>query len=146
MYAELRRLIEYYSQNENELFASTMTNWASLAGFSRDQQIKRGEVTYSATSFSPKSAINSQLIPPKWNDYLNTEQNKVLTRVQTTYEKSIEKRSQDRAIKGTFSRKTAIENDYLRFFVPGDEVFDCIVDNAINSCKGCASSLQLLVI
>lgn len=33
MYAELRRLIEYYSQNENVLFASTMSNWAGLAGF-----------------------------------------------------------------------------------------------------------------
>lgn len=33
MYAELRKLIEYYSQNENVLFASTMSNWANLAGF-----------------------------------------------------------------------------------------------------------------
>lgn len=33
MYAELRRLIEYYAENENELFATTMSNWASLAGF-----------------------------------------------------------------------------------------------------------------
>lgn len=99
---------------------------------------------YSANSFSPKSAINSQLIPPKWNDYLNTEQNKVLTRVQAAYEKSTAKRSQERAIRGTFSRKLAIENDYLHFFAPGDEIFECIVDNAINSCKGCASAFATL--
>ncbi len=37
----------------------------------------------------------------------------------------------------------AIENDYLHFFAPGDEVFDCIVDNAINSCKGCSSAFAV---
>lgn len=142
MYAELRRLIEYYSQNENELFSSTMSNWASLAGFHGNTN-KKGEIVYSEKSFSPQSAINSQLIPPRWNEYLNSAQNKVLTRVQEAYEKSIAKRSQERAIRGTFSRKVAIENDYLHFFAPGDEVFDCIVDNAINSCKGCASAFAV---
>ena len=44
MYAELRRLIEYYSQNENVLFASTMSNWAGLAGF-RGSEKKNGEIT-----------------------------------------------------------------------------------------------------
>ena len=29
------------------------------------------------------------------------------------------------------------------FFAPGDEVFDCIVDNAMNSCKGCASAFAV---
>lgn len=139
MYAELRRLIEYYSQNENVLFASTMSNWASLAGF-RGSEKKSGEIMYSATSFSPKSAINSQLIPPRWNEYLNSAQNQFLMNVQTAYDKSIARKTQDRAIRGTFSRKLAIENDYLHFFAPGDEVFDCIVDNAINSCKGCSSA------
>lgn len=50
MYAELRRLIEYYSQNENELFASTMSNWASLAGFHGSVK-KNGEIMYSANHF-----------------------------------------------------------------------------------------------
>lgn len=139
MYAELRRLIEYYTKNENALFASTMSNWASLAGF-RGSEKKNGEIMYSATSFSPKSAVNSQLIPPRWNEYLNSAQNQFLMNVQTSYDKSIARKPQDRAIRGTFSRKLAIENDYLHFFAPGDEVFDCIVDNAINSCKGCSSA------
>ena len=139
MYAELRKLIEYYSQNENVLFASTMSNWASLAGF-RGSEKKNGEITYSATSFSAKAAINSQLIPPRWDEYLNTAQNQFLMNVQNAYDKSMARKTQDRAIRGTFSRKLAIENDYLHFFAPGDEVFDCIVDNAINSCKGCSSA------
>lgn len=143
MYAELRRLIEYYSQNENALFASTMSNWASLAGFHGSEK-RNGEIMYSATSFSPQSAINSQLIPPRWNEYLSSVQNKFLTNVQMAYDKSVAKKSQDRAIRGTFSRKLAIENDYLHFFAPGDEVFDCIVDNAINSCKGCSSAFATM--
>lgn len=142
MYAELRRLIEYYAKNENELFATTMLNWASLAGFHGDKN-KKGEITYSATSFVLKSAINSQLIPPKWNDYLNTNQNKFLLQVQKAFDKKMARKSLERSIKGTFSRKLAIENDYLHFFAPGDEIFDCIVDNAINSCKGCCSALAV---
>ena len=116
-----------------------MSNWASLAGF-RGSEKKNGEITYSATSFSAKAAINSQLIPPRWDEYLNTAQNQFLMNVQNAYDKSMARKTQDRAIRGTFSRKLAIENDYLHFFAPGDEVFDCIVDNAINSCKGCSSA------
>lgn len=114
MYTELRRLIEYYAENENELFATTMLNWASLAGF-HGHKNKKGEITYSATSFVAKSAINSQLIPPKWNDYLNTNQNKFLLQVQEAFDKKMARRSMERSIKGTFSRKLAIENDYLHF-------------------------------
>lgn len=142
MYAELRRLIEYYAENENGLFATTMLNWASLAGF-HGYKNEKGEITYSATSFVAKSAINSQLIPPKWNDYLNTNQNRFLLQVQEAFDKKMERKSMERSIKGTFSRKLAIENDYLHFFAPGDEIFDCIVDNAINSCKGCCSAFAI---
>ncbi|MBR0576250.1 DEAD/DEAH box helicase family protein [Proteiniclasticum sp. BAD-10] len=142
MYVELKRLIDYYAKNENDLFASTMTNWASLAGF-RGFGGNSGVVTYTSASFSPKSAINSQLIPPRWNDYLNSSQNKFLNSVNDAYNKSKEIKSYDRAIKGTFIRKKAIENDYLHFFAPGDEVFDCIVNNAINSCKGKSSAFAV---
>ena len=48
-----------------------MTNWASLAGF-KGVSSKDGTVTYMASSFSPKAAINAQLIPPKWNEYINS--------------------------------------------------------------------------
>ncbi len=142
MYLELRRLIEYYSRNENKLFASTMSSWASLAGFHGSER-KTGEVVFSASSFSPQSAINSQLIPPKWNEYLNLAQNQFVTKVQTAYEISAKIKPRERSIRGTFSRKLAIENDYLHFFAPGDAVFDCIVDNAINSCKGCSSAFAI---
>lgn len=142
LYAELKRLIDYYTCNENELFAITMTNWASLAGFCGFES-KSGMTTYTETSFSPKSAINSQLIPPHWNDYLNSKQNKFVNDVQDAYNKSKAIKSQGRSIKGTFIRKLAIENDYLHFFAPGDDIFDCIVNNAMNSCKGKASAFAI---
>lgn len=139
MYNELHRLIDYYAQNENELFASTMTNWASLAGFHGSGN-KVGVITYSAHSFVPKSAINALLIPPKWNEYIDSAQNAFVNRVQSEYNKTKAVKNEDRSIRGTFIRKRAIENDYLHFFAPGDAIFDCIVDNAMHSCKGQASA------
>ena len=119
-----------------------MTNWASLAGF-RGFGEKSGVVTYTAASFSPKSAINSQLIPPHWNEYLSSEQNVFVNKVQEAYSKSKSVKNQERSIRGTFIRKMAIENDYLHFFAPGDDIFDCIVNNAINSSKGRASAFAV---
>lgn len=143
MYNELKRLIDYYVQNENELFANTMTNWASLAGFHGTGN-KEGVITYSAHSFVPKSAINALLIPPNWNDYINSDQNMFVNRVQSQYNKTRAVKNIERSIRGTFIRKLAIENDYLHFFAPGDAVFDCIVDNAMHSCKGQASAFSFL--
>lgn len=142
MYAELKRLANYYAQNENELFASAMTNWATLAGF---KGFWSGEdlITYTAESFSPKAAFNSQLIPPRWNDYLMEKQNQFVTRVQDEYDRNRQKNSPSRSIRGTFTRKRAIENDYIHFFAPGDDVFDCIVNNAMFSCKGCSSAFAI---
>ena len=139
MYNELKRLIDYYAQNENELFASTMTNWASLAGFHGSAN-KMGIITYSERSFVPKSAINAMLIPPRWNDYIHSAQNTFTNHVQGEYNKSKAIKNVEGSIRGTFIRKQEIENDYLHFFAPGDAVFDCIVDNAMHSCKGQASA------
>ena len=49
----------------------------------------------------------------------------------------------NRAIEGTFSRKKAIANDYIHFFAPGDEIFDCIVDNAVRSCRGQSAAFAM---
>lgn len=142
MYMELKRLIDYYTQNENILFAESMSNWASLAGF-RGYHVADGIISYTDSSFSPKAAINSQLIPPKWNDYFNSDHSIFINSAQNAYSKDTASRSRERSIRGTFIRKIAIENDYLHFFAPGDEIFDCIVENAINSCKGCASAFAV---
>lgn len=143
MYSELNKLVNFYNQNENALFADTMASWAGLAGF-KGQINKAGIITYSATSFSPKSAINTQLIPPRWKDYMNDSQNQFLDKIQSQYDEKKEKAHLERAIRGTFVRRIAIENDYIHFFAPGDAVFDCVVNNAICNCKGQACSFEVV--
>ena len=143
MYNELRRLVDYYAENENELFAATMMNWASLAGFHGYRDAAE-TISYAAEAFSPKAAMNAQLIPPQWDAYLNSERSRRLLDVQEAYRASRNMRSQRRLIRGTFRRKQAIENDYLHFFAPGDEVFDCIVQSALNSCKGRSAAFAAL--
>lgn len=135
LFVELKRLIDYYAENENKLFADAMTGWAELAGFVGHKE-SPGIISYSAHSFSHASAVNSQLIPPRWDEYLANEQNRFVSQVQESYGIVRGSREQEHAIRGTFLRDLAIKSDYLHFFAPGDAVFDCIVNNAVNSCKG----------
>ena len=141
---ELKRLLHYYTSNENELFANTMMGWASLAGL-RGQFNKDGIVRFNESSFSIKSAENSMLIPPNWMEYINRTSNAFSRRIRELYEERTGKKDAtgSREIVGTFNREIAIENDYLHFFAPGDEVFDCIVDNAMNSYKGTCTAIAL---
>ncbi len=71
---ELKRLLHYYTSNENELFANTMMGWANLAGL-KGQFNKNGVVRFNENSFSIKSAENSMLIPPNWMEYVNRASN-----------------------------------------------------------------------
>lgn len=142
IYAELRRLIEYYARNENELFAKAMTEWASLAGFNGNCA-EEGVISYDADSFSLRSATNSLLIPPNWIDYLGTAQNRFVTRVSSFRRQTGAIFGGEQSISGTFIRKKAIENDYLHFFAPGDAVFDCITTNAMQSCKGQSCAMHV---
>lgn len=141
---ELKRLLHYYTSNENELFANTMMGWANLAGL-KGQFKKDGIVRFNESSFSIKSAENSMLIPPNWLEYVNRTSNAFSRRIRELYEERTGKKSlgESREIVGTFDRKLSIENDYLHFFAPGDEVFDCIVDNAMKSYKGTCTAFAL---
>ena len=140
----LKRLLHYYTSNENELFANTMMGWANLAGL-KGQFNKNGVVRFNENSFSIKSAENSMLIPPNWMEYVNRTSNAFSRRVRELYEERTGNKisTGSREIVGTFNRELSIENDYLHFFAPGDEVFDCIVDNAMNSYKGTCTAFAL---
>jgi len=141
---ELARLLRYYTENENELFANTMMGWANLAGL-KSLLNKDGIVRFNESSFSIKSAENSMLIPPNWMEYINHTSNAFSRKIRELYEKRTGKKvaTGSREIIGTFNRQISIENDYLHFFAPGDEVFDCIVDNAMNSYKGTCTAIAL---
>lgn len=139
---QIARLLRYYSKNENELFSKTMLNWASLAGFkpSGNEEI----VKFSAGEFRLNSARNTLLIPPDWTAYLQSRQMEFAAHVNELYSDYAAKGlGNGKEIKGTFNRKTAIDNDYLHFFAPGDAIFDCIVDNAIHSTKGQATAFAM---
>lgn len=132
----MNKIAREYHDNENNLFASTMMSWASLAGL-RPYKDEQDCISFSDVNFSVKSAENAMLIPPKWDDYMGKKENQFVTKIRRLYEDASKQRNvTHRSIHGTFDRKHAIENDYLHFFSPGDEIFDCIVDNALHSCRG----------
>lgn len=85
------------------------------------------------------------LIPPNWMEYFNRTSNTFSRKIRELYEERVGRKAAagSREIVGTFNRKTSIENDYLHFFAPSDEVFDCIVDNAMNSYKGTCTAIAL---
>lgn len=141
---EIDRLLKYYTENENELFANTMMGWANLAGL-KGTANKNGIVRFNERSFSVKSAENSLLIPPNWIEYLNKSSNSFSRRIRELYEERQGVRASQisRDIVGTFKREVAIANDYIHFFAPGDEIFDCIVDNAMKSYKGTCTAVAV---
>lgn len=139
LYIELEKLLSNYQFNENELFAETMMSWASLAGFGELNHSERNDlVSFDENNFSIRSAQNSFLIPPNWDNYFAKKQNEAAIKIQRGIEVKTQKNitHNDRQIKGTFDRDIAIKNDYIHFYAPGDEVFDCIVDNAMHSYRG----------
>lgn len=147
LYNQLQRLLSNYQFNENSLFAQTMMSWAALAGFGEiHQNIDHGLVAFDESNFSIKSAQNSFLIPPSWDSYLNKKQNEIAIRIQRGIEEEKGNNifKNNRMIKGSFDRNIAIKNDYIHFYAPGDEIFDCITDNAMHSYKGMATAFAAL--
>lgn len=147
LYNQLKKLLSNYQFNENALFAKTMMSWASLAGFGAVHKDKEsGLVVFDENNFSVRSAQNSFLIPPNWDNYLNKKQNEIAIRVQRGLEKEKQKNvlKNNRTIQGSFDRNIAIKNDYIHFYAPGDEIFDCITDNAMHSYRGMATAFAAL--
>ena len=144
MNQELISLVKYYNRNENKMFAEAMLQWAMLSGF-RNVEEKDEIVSFNDHSFSTKSAENSLLVPPDWDTYFARRQNLFLSKIKEMRNDKISKNTShnSRSIEGTFSRKKAIENDYIHFFAPGDDIFDCIVDNAMRSCRGQAAAFAM---
>lgn len=102
-------------------------------------------IRFNDHSFSARSAENSLLIPPDWDSYLAQRQNQFISRIHELRQDKVDKNTShySRSIDGTFNRKKAIENDYIHFFAPGDDIFDCIVDNAMRSCRGQAAAFAM---
>ena len=135
--------IQRLYRQDSEVFYGAMNGWASLTGFKMHTQTN-GTVEFSRGAFSYKSAKNTMLIPPDWSKYQNDERSRHIEKIQALDGK--ENRSDvDKGlwIRGTFNRSQAIRSDFLHFFAPGDPIFDCIVNNAMNSYKGRSSALKM---
>lgn len=144
LYLQLEKLFHNYQFNENKLFAETMMSWASLAGFGElEHGANDGFVAFDEHNFSVRSAQNSFLIPPNWDHYMSKKQNEIAIKAQRGLEEESKKNinHNNRMIMGSFDRQVAIKNDYIHFYAPGDEIFDCIVENAMGSYKGMCTAL-----
>lgn len=144
LYLQLEKLLHNYQFNENKLFAETMMSWASLAGFGElEHGANDGFVAFDEHNFSVRSAQNSFLIPPNWDHYMSKKQNEIAIKAQRGLEEESKKNinHNNRMIMGSFDRQVAIKNDYIHFYAPGDEIFDCIVENAMGSYKGMCTAL-----
>lgn len=145
LYIQLEKLLTNYQFNENELFSETMMSWASLAGFGELRRTANDKlIVFDENNFSVKSAQNSFLLPPDWDNYLSKKQNEAVIKVQRGLDNSNQKEGyMSRAIKGTFDRDTGIKNEYIHFYAPGDEIFDCIIDNAMHSYRGMCTAFAV---
>lgn len=138
--SELNQELTKYGSRENSLFASALMGWAALAGFKgRTANEGKGNIVqFNRNSFSPNAAKKALLIPPEWKCYLTRPENRYLLRVLSHFEQNPEQ-----AIKGTFLRKEAVKNDFIRFFAPGDAVFDSITENALQSTRGQCAAIRI---
>lgn len=138
----IERLINYYNKNENELFYSAMFNWAKLSGFNAR---KDGEIVqFYEKDFSLNAAKEALFVPPDFTAYMQEKQNKFADRINKIYLNYKKTKIVDGlSIKGTFDRKTAISSDYIHYFAPGDNIFDCIITNAENSTKGTVTAFAM---
>mgnify|MGYP001863989549 FL=1 len=136
----LMHSIEELDKNETEYFAAAMMSWASLSGFHADSD-SQSRIIFSSDSLSYNSAKNSLFVPPDMKSIIEDRLNQIRNRVRVLNGEK-ELKANIGYIKGTFDRPTAISNDYLHFYAPGDKIFDSIVNNAIYSYKGTCSAFE----
>lgn len=129
---------ELYVMNERKFFGDSMMGWSALSGF-KSTHVGESVIKFDSSSFSLKAAHNSLFVPPDINTMIWDKINQIQNKVRALSSEKLMHTDTD-YIQGTFDRKLALENDYIHFFAPGDEIFDSIVNNALYSYKGtCAA-------
>ena len=133
----LDNTVEKYNENETQLFGDAMMSWASLSGFHGSVE-NNDIITFALSTISIKSLSNTMFIPPDMKALIEDKLNTMRNRIRALANDRI-KHLDNSYIRGTFNRNVALSNDYLNFFAPGDDIFDCITNNALNSYKGTCS-------
>lgn len=120
-------VLQLYAEEEDNLFALAMLGWSSQAGMQTEKPTKDGLVEVKESHFSPRAAIQSLFIPPRWELYNAT---------------SIMRR--EGKILGSFDRKLVATREDILFFAPGDPVYDSIISNAIGCSRGRCSAFAII--
>ncbi len=134
----LDNTIEKFNASETELFGQAMMGWASLSGFNATRESK-DIIVFSPNSISLQSLSNTMFIPPEMKVIIDDKLNQMRNRIRVLANEKVEYENNS-YIRGTFNRNIALSNDYLNFFAPGDDIFNCITNNAIDSYKGTCSA------
>ncbi len=122
----LEHLIEEVDQDDGRVLGIVMKAWGKLVGMqNEDEGYRRDSVLtkYNRDFFSQGSFKKAWYIPPA------TE--KILKRSNVPNE-----------IRGTFSRKQAIQDESIAFFAPGEPIFDSLLEHAMNSYQGTCTAIQ----
>ncbi len=112
-------MLKVYLEGEGDTFARSMLSWGHQAGLCPDSHNVDGLIQFSDSSFGLRAAQQSLFAPPNWSSYENS---------------SIVRRYN--VIRGTFSRKMAIEREDLLFFAPSDPIYEAIASNAMGCSRG----------
>ena len=112
-------MLDIYLDGEGDVFARAMLSWSHQVGLSPSTNKVDRLVQFSNSSFESRAALQSLFAPPDWNNYDNAS-------IVRKYN----------VIRGTFSRRMAIEREDLLFFAPSDPVYEAIASNAMGCSRG----------
>jgi ATP-dependent helicase HepA len=117
---QLTKLIQKFDENEGQSLYNTMMSWTTMAGLGASIiDFEDKIVSFAPSNFSANAMRNTIFVPPNLEEARRRS-----------------KKINTRDIRGSFSRKTAINREDLIFYAPGDPFFDSIVNNAEELSRG----------
>lgn len=122
----VEEMLKTYLDGEGDVFARSMLSWSHQAGLCADSHKVAGLIQFSKNSFESRAALQSLFAPPDWSRYNNTS----IVRLCNV-------------IRGTFSRRLAIEREDLLFFAPSDPVYEAIASNAMGCSRGRCCAVKI---
>jgi ATP-dependent helicase HepA len=123
---QLIKLISHFDAEEGRVLADTMMQWTSAVGLGATGIRGSNVITFAPQRFSPNATNNTLFRPPNMQEALRRS-------------------GVAQQIRGTFSRRVALEMENLSFFAPGEKMFDAITENAQECYRGrcCAYATKL---
>lgn len=134
--------VENFTHNESRLFENAMMGWAAMTGFNGEGYENNEIIYFYPQDISFKSMHNTLFIPPEFKLIIDDKLNILRNKVRELNHEYVQ-RYGNNYICGTFNRKLSIENDYLNFFAPGDDIYDSIINNALNTYKGTCAAFKI---